>query len=290
MLDLTAVSERRACRLAGLSRDAFRHEPAPTLATRALLKRLVELAQARRRFGYRRLHDLLDREFPGVNHKKVYRLYREANLALRRRKKAKFPAALRQKRVPAQAPNEVLSMDFVSDALATGRRLKCLTIADDFTHECPDIVVDHGISGAYVVRVLDQLALFRGYPQAVRTDNGPEFTSRAFIAWTQRHGITHLLIEPGKPVQNAYIESLNGTFRFECLDAHWFRSLADARHTIEAWRQDYNSVRPHGSLHRRTPAEFVADLNVASRASGAAALDRPREEERISLTQPSGLT
>ena len=210
MLELTRVSERRACRLAGLSRDAFRHEPVPTPATQALSARLVELAQARRRFGYRRLHDLLAPEFPDVNHKKIYRLYQAAKLAVRRRKKAKFPAALRQKLVPAQAPNDVLSMDFVSDALANGRRLKCLTIADDFTHECPDIVVDHGISGAYVVRMLDHIARFRGYPRAVRTDNGPEFTSRAFIAWTQKHGVEHLLIEPGKPMQNGYIESFNG--------------------------------------------------------------------------------
>ena len=192
MLELKTLSERRACRLAGLSRDAFRHEPIPAPATQALSARLVELAQARRRFGYRRLHDLLDQEFPNVNHKKIYRLYQGAKLAVRRRKKVKFPAGLRQKLVPAHAPNEVLSMDFVSDSLANGRRLKCLTIADDFTHECVDIAVDHGISGAYVVRVLDQIARFRGYPRAARTDNGPEFTNRAFISWAQTHGVEHL--------------------------------------------------------------------------------------------------
>jgi putative transposase len=163
-----------------------------------------------------------------VNHKKVYRLYREANLTVRRRKKVKRPAALRQPLAAACIPNEVLSMDFVSDALANGRRLKCLTIADDFTHECLDIVVDHGISSAYVIRVLDQIARFRGYPRAVRTDNGPEFASRAFIAWTQRHGIRHLLTEPGRPMQNGHIESFNGKFRDECLNAHWFTSLEQA--------------------------------------------------------------
>ena len=259
MLELTAVSERRACRLAGLSRDAFRHEPVPTPATQALSARLVELAQARRRFGYRRLHDLLDQEFPDVNHKKIYRLYRDAKLTVRRRKKAKFPAALRQKLVPAQAPNDVLSMDFVSDALANGRRLKCLTIADDFTHECADIVVDHGIGGAYVVRVLDQIARFRGYPRAVRTDNGPEFTSRAFIAWAQQHGVEHILIEPGRPTQNGYIESFNGKFRDECLNEHWFTSLAQAREVISEWRRDYNEVRPHSSCGRMPPAKFAAN-------------------------------
>jgi putative transposase len=257
MLDAAALSERRACRLAGLSRDAFRHPPEIPPATQALSAKLVELAQARRRFGYRRLHDLLGPEFPKVNHKRIYRLYKAANLAVRRRKKTKFPAALRQTLAPAAAPNEVLSMDFVFDHLANGRRLKCLTITDDFTRECADIVVDHGISGAYVVRVLDRIARFRGYPRAVRTDNGPEFTSRAFIAWTQQHGIQHLLIEPGKPMQNAYIESFNGKFRDECLNEQWFTSLAQARDVIAEWRRDYNEVRPHSSCGRIPPAQFA---------------------------------
>ena len=166
MLDQTVLSERRACRLAGLSRDAFRHPPVPTPATQALSARIIELAQIRRRFGYRRLHDLLRPEFPDVNHKKVYRLYSEASLAVRRRKKAKRPPLERQPLAIATAPNQVWSMDFVSDALANARRLKCLTVADDFTHECVDITVDHGMGGAYVVRVLDQAACFRGYPRA----------------------------------------------------------------------------------------------------------------------------
>ena len=183
MLELTELSERRACRLAGLSRDAYRNEPVPTQATQALSARLVELAQERRRFGYRRLHDLLRPEFPDVNHKKIYRLYDEAGLKVRKRRKAKRPQGERQALLAASRSNETLSMDFVSDALANGRRIKCLTIVDDFTRECVDIAVDHGISGAYVVRLLDQAACFRGYPRAVRTDNGPEFTSRAFMAW-----------------------------------------------------------------------------------------------------------
>ncbi|MGJ4801932.1 IS3 family transposase [Luteimonas sp. SDU82] len=259
MLDQTVLSERRACRLAGLSRDAFRHPPEPTPATQALSARIIELAQLRRRFGYRRLHDLLRPEFPDVNHKKVYRLYSEASLAVRRRKKAKRALLERRPLASATAPNGVWSMDFVSDALANARRLKCLTVADDFTHECVDITVDHGISGAYVVRVLDQAACFRGYPRAVRTDNGPEFTSRAFIAWTQRHGIEHLLIEPGKPMQNGYIESFNGKFRDECLNEHWFTSLAQARQVIADWRRDYNEVRPHSSCGRIPPAQFAAN-------------------------------
>ena len=194
-----------------------------------------------------------------MNHKKVYRLYREANLAVRRRRKGRPPPGQRQPLMAAQASDDVWSMDFVSDALASGRRLRCLVVADDFTHECVNIAVDHGISGMYVTRVLDQTACFRGYPKAVRTDNGPEFTSRAFIAWTKRHDIAHLLIEPGKPVQNGYIESFNGKFRDECLNEHWFTSLAHARDIIAEWRRDYNEVRPHSSCGRIPPARFAAN-------------------------------
>ena len=274
MLDL--ISERRACRLAGLSRDAFRHPPVASAVTQALSGRLVELAQARRRFGYRRLHDLLRPEFPTVNHKKIYRLYREANLAVRRRRKMRRPVA-RLPLAQAIAPNEIWSMDFVADALANGRRLRCLTVADDFTHECVDIAVDHGIGGKYVTRVLDQAACFRGYPRAVRTDNGPEFTSRAFIAWTQQHGIQHLLIEPGKPMQNGYIESFNGKFRDECLNEHWFTTLQQSRDVITDWRRDYNEVRPHSSCSRIPPAQFAANFRREQEAKSNSKTQAPMQ-------------
>ena len=165
------LSERRACCLVGLSRDSYRHAPQADQATQDLHEKIVEIAHVRRRFGYRRIHDLLRPQFPGVNHKRVYRLYRQANLAVRRRKKGKRPV---NERVPlqlARTVNEVWSMDFVSDSLSGGRRLKYLTVADDFSHESVEIAVDFGISGQYVTRVLDRAALFRGYPQAVRTDN-----------------------------------------------------------------------------------------------------------------------
>ena len=257
MVEEHHLSERRACGLVGLSRDSYRHPPEPDAATRELAGRIVEIAQVRRRFGYRRIHDLLRLQFPGVNHKRVWRLYSEANLAVRKRKKARRPPAERVPLQTASNVNEVWSMDFVSDSLANGRRLKCLTVADDFSHECVDITVDYGISGEYVTRLLDRAAVFRGYPAAVRTDNGPEFTSRAFIAWTQRHRIRHLLIEPGKPMQNGYIESFNGKFRDECLNEHWFQTLQQARQTIAAWRRDYNEVRPHSSIGRTPPARFA---------------------------------
>ena len=225
--------------------------------TQKLSSKIVEIAQARRRFGYRRIHDMLRPDFPGVNHKKVYRLYSAANLAVRKRKKTKRGA---RERIPLQMAttiNEVWSMDFVSDSLSTGRRIKCLTVADDFSHECVSIAVDWGISGQYVTRLLDQAAVFRGYPRAVRTDNGPEFTSRAFVAWANTHGIHHILIEPGRPMHNGYIESFNGKFRDECLNEQWFETLQQARSGITLWRQDYNEVRPHSSCERMPPAKFA---------------------------------
>ena len=260
-------SERHACRLVGLSRDSYRNPPQPDQLTRDLCARIVDIAHVRRRFGYRRIHDLLRPEFPQVNHKRVYRLYRDANLAVRRRKKAKRPL---NERVPlqlAQTVNEVWSMDFVSDSLSNGRRIKCLTVADDFSHECVDIAVDYGISGQYVTRLLDQAATFRGYPLAVRTDNGPEFTSRAFMAWATSHGVRHILIQPGRPMQNGYIESFNGKFRDECLNEQWFETLPQARTCIAEWRRDYNEVRPHSSLGRIPPAQFAQQHRINSNAA-----------------------
>ena len=257
MVDEHQLSERRACSLVGLSRDSYRNPPQPDQLTRDLGERIVDIAHVRRRFGYRRIHDLLRQEFPGVNHKRVYRLYKNANLAVRRRKKVKRPP---NEHVPLQIArkvNDVWSMDFVSDSLSNGRRIKCLTVADDFSHECVDIAVDFGISGQYVTRLLDQAAIFRGYPIAVRTDNGPEFTSRAFLAWTTLHGIRHILIQPGRPMQNGYIESFNGKFRDECLNEQWFQSLPQARDCIAEWRKDYNEVRPHSSLGRIPPSQFA---------------------------------
>jgi putative transposase len=257
MIEQFQLSERRACRLVGLSRDSFRNPPMASEQTQALRCRIVDIAHQRRRFGYRRVHDLLRRDFPGVNHKRVYRLYREANLAVRKRKKSKRPL---NERVPlqlAKAVNEVWSMDFVSDGLSNGRRLKYLTVADDFSHECVDIAVDFGISGEYVTRLLDRAAVFRGYPDMVRTDNGPEFTSRVFMAWAQTHGIRHILIQPGRPMQNGYIESFNGKFRDEHLNESWFETLQQARNAASIWKQDYNQVRPHSSVGRIPPAEFA---------------------------------
>ena len=279
------LSERRACRLVGLSRDSYRHPPHTSAENQALSGQIVAIAHERRRFGYRRVHDMLRAQFPGVNHKRVYRLYKAANLAVRKRRKARRAASERTPLGIATQVNEVWSMDFVSDSLASGRRLKCLTVADDYSHECVDIAVDFGIGGAYVTRLLDQAATFRGYPAAVRTDNGPEFTSRAFIAWTQAHGIRHLLIQPGRPMQNGYIESFNGRFRDECLNEHWFETLIQARAAIAAWRCDYNEVRPHGSIGRIPPAQFAEQHR--GRALGAARSSNPNQPNPVTFNQDS---
>ena len=246
------LSERRACRLVGLSRDSYRYPPEADQVTLDSRSKIIEIAQVRRRFGHRRVHDLLRPEFPGVNHTRVYRLYTQANLTVRKRRKAKRPLSERVPLHLAKSTKEVWSMDFVSDSLANGRHIKCLTVTDDFSHESVEIAVDYGISGQYVTRILDRAAVFSGYPLAVRTDNGPEFTSRAFMGWASVHGIHHILIQ-----QNGYIESFNGKFRDECLNEQWFDTLALARSAISTWRQDYNEVRPHSSLDRIPPAKFA---------------------------------
>lgn len=218
----TAISERAACRLVGIYRSTLRYEAGQSKENKALSQRIVELAQERRRFGYRRIHALLRREGHEINHKRVYRLYSEANLAVKRRKRRKGVMVPRE---PLELPvqrNEVWSMDFVMDALANGRRIKILTIVDDCTKELVDLVADFGISGHYVTRILDQAARFRGYPKAIRTDQGPEFTGKALDQWAYTHGVQLKLIQPGKPTQNAFIESFNGKFRDECLNEHWF--------------------------------------------------------------------
>jgi len=268
------MSERKACRLVGLSRSSWRNPPQDDEATAALRQRIKQLAHERKRFGYRRIHDMLKFEGVVVNHKRVYRLYTEQKLTVRRRKKAKRPITERAELLVPDVPNQVWSIDFVMDSLANGRKLKCLTIADDKTHECVDIAVDHGISGLYVTRVLEQAAIFRGFPQAIRTDGGPEFTSRVFMGWMHNNGIEHLLIQPGKPTQNAYIESFNARFRDECLNENWFINLDDARQKIEEWRMDYNQRRPHSALDYLTPEEFARTVETGcGNDGGRAALE-----------------
>jgi putative transposase len=255
----TSISVRRACWLVGLSRTVLAYARKPDPAAGRLRDRLSELASTRRRFGYRRLHALLRREGVAVNHKRLYRVYREAGLSVQRRRRRRGVSMPRQPLALPTGPSQVWSMDFVMDALDNGRRLKCLTIVDDFTKESIEIVVDHSIPGLYVTRVLDRAIAFRGCPRTIRTDQGPEFTGRALDQWAYRHGVELTLIAPGKPTQNAFIASFNGRFRDECLNDHWFENLTVARSLIAAWRLDYNECRPHSALQYLTPAEFASE-------------------------------
>jgi putative transposase len=264
----TAISERRACELMDLSRTVLHYQPQAESDGGQMRIRITELAAQRRRFGYRRIHALLRREGAWVNVKRVHRLYREEKLQVQRRRRRHGVAVERRPLLVPTAPNQVWSMDFVSDALEHGRRLKCLTIVDDFSKESVDIVLDHGISGLYVTRVLDQAARFRGLPRTIRTDQGPEFTGKALDQWAYQRGVELRLIQAGKPTQNAYVESFNGKFRDECLNEHWFRSLPEARQIVGRWRQDYNQGRPHSALGYQTPAEFAAAWR--SRHAGSA--------------------
>ena len=248
------LSERRACGLVGLGRSTCRYETRRA-EWPALRERLHALAAERRRFGYRRLYILLRREGYRVNLKRVYRLYRDDGLAVRRRRRRRRVA----RGTPLAGPtriNERWSLDFLLDTLEDGRRVRLLAVVDDFTRTCLAIEVDTSIGGRRVVDVLQRLVETRGKPAVLITDNGPEFAGRALDAWAYAQGIRLHFIEPGKPNQNAYVESFNGRFRDECLNEHWFLSLAQTRQIVEAWRLDYNAVRPHSSLGNVSPTEF----------------------------------
>ncbi|WP_395188736.1 IS3 family transposase [Vibrio diabolicus] len=259
----TQLSERRACLLVGIQRASLRYQPQANREDDKLQARIKELALERRRFGYRRIHRLLKREGFDVNHKRVYRLYCELGLTVSKRRRRKSQCVEREPLLLPSVPNHTWSMDFVMDALSNGRRIKCLTIVDDYTKECLDIPVATGISGDEVVITLESIAAFRGYPEAIRTDQGPEFTGKALDQWAYQHGVILKLIQAGKPTQNAYIESFNGKFRDECLNEHWFRDLSHARDLISLWRMDYNENRPHSALGYLTPSEFAATTRTA---------------------------
>ena len=262
------LAERRACGLASVSRSTARY-----LATRSgdqeLREKLREKAGERRRFGYRRLHVLLRREGWTVNHKRVYRLYREEGLSVRKRKRKRAARADRAPLGAPAGPDQLWCLDFVSDALSWGRKIRMLTIEDAFHRESLAIEVDTSLPGVRVARVLDRLTEERGaIPDVIVLDNGPELTSKALDQWAYERGVRLHFIDPGKPQQNGFIESFNGKFRDECLNEHWFLSLADARRTIEDWRIDYNQNRPHSSLGNLTPEEYLADYTKRLEAAG----------------------
>jgi len=263
----------RACGLIGISRSLYRYRSRRP-DSGPLRARIEEIAAIKRRYGYRRVYLRLRREGWEVNRKRVYRLFREAGLAVRRRKRKRIGVFERKPLPKPTAANVSWSMDFVADGLIGGRRLRCLTMVDDCTRECLAIEVDTSLPGLRVQAVLERLADTRGLPQSITVDNGPEFDSKVLDQWAYRTGVQLSFIRPGKPNENAYIESFNGKFRDECLNEHWFISLAHARSIIEAWRIEYNTERPHSSLGNRTPQEFAADRTM-------------KDEERVFLTADS---
>jgi putative transposase len=263
----------RACGLVDISRSLYRYRSRrPDSAP--LRARIEAIAAVKRRYGYRRVYLRLRREGWEVNRKRVYRLYRDAGLAVRRRKRKRIGPFERKPLPKPMVANLSWSMDFVADGLIGGRRLRCLTIVDDCTRECLAIEVDTSITGVRVQGVLERLADTRGLPKSITVDNGPEFDGQVLDKWAYRRSVQLSFIRPGKPNENAYIESFNGKFRDECLNEHWFINLAHARSVIEAWRIEYNTERPHSSLGNLTPQEFATSRLI-------------KGEQRVSLTADS---
>jgi putative transposase len=261
------LSQRRALKLIGMSASVLSYQPRDD-GNGPLRQRIIELAHRHRRHGYRMVYLRLRHEGWQVNLKRVRRLYRIEGLQVKSRKRKKVPMCDRQPLLRPAQRNEVWSVDFVFDRLANGRALKCLTVVDDATHESVAIHPDMAISGAYVGRILDQAKHERGLPKVIRSDNGKEFCGRAMATWAHENGVSLRFIEPGKPNQNAYVESFNGRLRDECLNEHWFTSLAHARVVIEAWRKDYNEHRPKKELGGLPPAMYA--MQLGSRANPVA--------------------
>lgn len=259
LINQEKVSQRRACKLVNLHRSVGRYSL--RREDNQLRERIITHAHQRKRFGYRRIHILLKREGLKVNHKRVYRLYTESCLKVLKRGGRKRALGNRSPLQKLDKPNARWSLDFVSDALSNGRRIRILTIVDDFTRECLKLVTDTSLNGVRVARELSEIIQQRGAPEAILSDNGTEFTSHSILKWSQENEINWQYIQPGKPMQNGYIESFNGKLRDECLNENWFLNLQEAKQTIEKWRLDYNQERPHTSLKGLSPQQFLNSLN-----------------------------
>jgi transposase InsO family protein len=265
----TKLSERHALRVINMSASSLRYQPAPDRNVE-LRERIAALAQRHRRYGAEMIYLKLRQAGELVNHKRVERLYALLKLQIRRRRRKKVPTSERQPLLRPATANEVWSMDFVFDRVAGGRIIKCLVIVDDATTESVAIVPAHNISGLELTRMLDRICARRGYPNIIRSDNGKEFTGKDMLTWAHRHHVALRLIEPGKPNQNAYVESFNGRLRDECLNEHWFLNLEHACTLIETWRREYNEDRPKRQLGGLTPAQHAMQLtqNVATVTAG----------------------
>jgi putative transposase len=267
------VSIRRACRALPVDRSTYHYRPRRSEQA-GLRKRIKEIAETRVRYGYRRIHVLLRREGWEVNAKRVCRLYREMGLQLRNKTpKRRVKAKLRSDRMTAVVANDIWAMDFVHDQLFDGKKIRILTIVDTLSRLSPAVDVRHSYRGSDVVETLERGAAEFGYPRTIRVDNGPEFVSKELDLWAYIKGVTLDFSRPGKPTDNAFIESFNGKFRAECLNTNWFLSLDEARVKCEAWHRDYNEVRPHSAIGNRTPIELhrVA-ASPASRSSEEAGI------------------
>jgi len=257
------VSLRKACRASGTAMSSMQYRPVRPDQS-PLRQRIKEIATSRVSYGYRRVQVLLRREGWTVNLKRVLRLYREEGLCLRsKRPKRRRSAVRRHETIAATGTNQLWAMDFMSDALADGRKIRVLTVLDTFTRECVALEVGGTFGGADVARVLTREAVQRGVPAAIHVDNGTEFTSKVFDHWAYANKVRLDFSRPGKPTDNAFIESFNAQVRRECLSQHYFSSLIDARVVLDAWRDEYNNRRPHGSLGQRTPAEYRAEVDEA---------------------------
>ena len=255
------LSQRRVCVLVSVSRTVFTYQPKLSVLNEKIRQRLKELGARYRRFGAWKFHKILKREGLAVNHKRVERIYRQEGLSLRVKKRKKLKAVTR---VPLPRPvraNQQWSMDFIHDKLWEGRKFRSLSIVDTFTHECLTLEVDTSLGGERVKRVLERLASQRGLPEAITVDNGPEFISQVMDEWAYRCGVKLDFIRPGKPTDNPFVESFHDKFRGECLNAHYFSTLFEARGIIEGWRIEFNTFRPHRSLKGLTPEEFFQQQN-----------------------------
>lgn len=257
MIERHGFSQRRACSLVSVSRTVMHYDPKPNDLNDRLRQRLKDLAEKHRRYGHIRLYVLIRREGLVVNHKRTERIYRSEGLSLRIRRRRKFAAVVRSPLPSATRPNERWAMDFIHDSLWCGRKFRTLSVVDTYTRECMTVEADTSLPGYRAVRILERLVDLKGLPDSIRVDNGPEFISKVLDEWAYRNGVKLDFIRPGKPTENAYVESFHGRFRDEFLNENYFSDMQEAKNKIEEWRIEYNTFRPHSSLDYKTPEEFL---------------------------------
>ena len=279
-----AFSERHACELMSIPRSSCRYQSRRDDS--ALRQRLIELAHEKPRFGYRRLHILLRRAGERINHKRVQRVYRAAGLCVRRIRRKRLTRSYTQRPL-LSAPNQEWAIDFASDVTASGRRLRVFSVVDAFTRECLALETDTSMPSQRVTRILQRIIDRRGAPEFLRSDNGPEVSSRHYLAWCVERSIGTIHIQPGKPTQNGHVESFHGRFRDECLNASWFWNLWDARRKIGSWRNEYNQQRPHSALAYRTPEEFASLWTHAASPSASPNTTPPEARQGQALRAPT---